>query len=461
MEKFRNKSRIDIDWSEIILLVERSCDFIKKEGIKFDFNDPVIMRFVKNDIEINIHRLKNGEIGDLMEFVHFNEFDDGKEIIKDLETFKLLLDSEIYREPLENILSESNKGRPPFKLVLMFKILVLQVLYNHSDNSIIKWIKTAPFKWFLDYPEEYPSESTFWEFKEKINNNEIITHLWLKHQQQLNNYGFKFDDDIIEIAQDSKIITSDQGNYSAPRGDEAKTRRSRHGTRVKKGNKWFFGYKLHQIMDLTYQLIRSFDVTTASEHDTQTSFSMLNKVLYGDKGYVGIISDAYPAYMLKKSNDPLTNEYRKQRNKRISRKRALVERPFSFLEHWNADHVKTTTIPRTKLRMLIACIIFNIKQTITLKKQEKQKPKENKEKTEQINYDLNLDFSIINGQAEKHLQYINNLKKRHSLSRKNRNIKYLLNKKPTRNKKPDKKERPNLFNFHVEKLGHTFSKMQV
>ena len=40
------------------------------------------------------------------------------------------------------------------------------------------------------------------------------------------------------------------------RSDKAKTRRSRDGTKVKKGNKWFFGYKLHQIMDLTYQLIK-------------------------------------------------------------------------------------------------------------------------------------------------------------------------------------------------------------
>jgi len=457
VDNFRDECCFDIDWSEIYLLVERSCDFIKKEGIKFDFNDPVIMRFVKMDIEINIHRLINGEIVDLMEFIHFNELDDGKEIIKDLERFKSALDFEIYREPLEKILCVSNEGRPPFDVVQMFKILFLQILYDHSDNGIIKWIKTPPFKWFLDYPEEYPSESTFWEFKEKINDNEILTNLWLKHQQQLNFYGFQFDDDIIEIAQDSKIITTNQGNYSAPRGDEAKTRRSRDGTRVKKGNKWFFGYKLHQIMDLTYQLIRSFDVTTASEHDSQKTFSMLNKVLYGDKGYVGIITDAYPAYMLKKSNDPLINEYRKQRNKRISRKRALVERPFSFLEYWKADHVKTTTIPRTKLRMLIACIIFNIKQTLTLQKQRK---KQNKKKTEQINYDLNLDFSIITGQAEKRLQYINNIKKRHSLSRKNRKSKHLLYKKPTRNKKPDKREIPNLLTFHVEKLGHTFSKMQ-
>jgi len=423
---FRDECRFDIDWDEFYLLVVRSCDFLKNEGIKFDFNDPVIMRFVKIDIEVNIRRLVHGEAVDILEFVHLNEWDDGKEIIKDLERFKIVLNSEIYRDTLKKILYVSNKGRPRFDVVLMFKIVVLQVLYNYSDNRIVKWIKTSPFKWFLDYPEEFPSESAFWEFKEKINETYIMDTIWLKHQQQLDCYGFGFDKDIVEIAQDSKIINSDQGNYNNPRGDKAKTRRSRDGTRVKKGNKWFFGYKLHQIMDLTYQLIRSFDVTTASVHDSQITFFMPNKVLYGDKGYVGVKSDAFPAYMLRKSNDPLTNEYRKQRNNRISRKRALVERPFSFLEHWKADNVKTTTIPRTKIRMLFACIIFNIKQTLTLQKQEKQRLNENKKKNEPLNHDLSIDLSIINGQAEKRAKYTNNIKKRRYISRKNRKSKISL-----------------------------------
>jgi len=49
-------------------------------------------------------------------------------------------------------------------------------------------------------------------------------------------YGLGFTDDIHEIAQDSKRITSDQGDYSDPRSDKAKTRRSREGTRTKKEN---------------------------------------------------------------------------------------------------------------------------------------------------------------------------------------------------------------------------------
>ncbi len=50
--------------------------------------------------------------------------------------------------------------------------------------------------------------------------------------------------------------------------DEAKTRRSRDGTWTKKGGKSHFGYKLHNIIDRDYELIRRFKTTTASVHDS-------------------------------------------------------------------------------------------------------------------------------------------------------------------------------------------------
>jgi hypothetical protein len=188
---------------------------------------------------------------------------------------------------------------------------------------------------------------------------------------------------------------------------------------------------------------------------------MLDKVLYGDKGYIGLKSNSYPAYMLRKSKNLLINEYRKQRNKRISSKRAPVERPFSFLKHWKVEHVKTTTILRTKLKMLFACILFNIKQTITLEKQENQIQKENKKENKIINYELSVDISILNGEAQKLRQFIDNLKKRHVLSKKNRKISLYMYKKLKKLEKTNKDKNPNLKTFNIKKLGHTFTKMYL
>ena len=459
MDKFKDKNEFDIDWSEIYLLVERSFDFLENEEIKFDFQTPQIKQIIKGDIERNILRLAvNNPIEPLLNFVEFNNPDGAEELINDLTRFKQVLNSEYFRGPLELILSGSKRGRPEINVVLMFNILILQVLHGYSDNDIIKRVKTAPFSWFLDYPEEYPAESTFWTFKEKLTDPFIVQSIWQRHQIQLCGYGYGFEMDLAEEAgQDSTIITADQGNYSAPRGAEALTCRSSEGSRVKKGNQWYFGFKLHQAMDLVYQLIRFFEVTTASAHDNQTIFNITETALYRDKGYTGVVSSSYPAIMLKKSNDPLTNEHRKQRNKRISSKRAPTERPFARLTHFKAKHVKTTTIARTKVRMLAACIIFNIQQVITLQNQAKKKKKEDKKEPEIVTYDVLQDNFTLTPEGQKLNKFITNLKKRHKKSKKDRKPYKYMHKKTTRNKKIEKNEQPNLKTFTSKKLDYTFS----
>ncbi len=88
------------------------------------------------------------------------------------------------------------------------------------------------------------------------------------------------------VVQDATFITSDPGHAKAdtPRGNEAKTRRSKDGMWVKKGSKSFFGYKLHSKPDMDYGLIRDLETTTASVHDSQVDLSKEGEVVYRDKG---------------------------------------------------------------------------------------------------------------------------------------------------------------------------------
>jgi IS5 family transposase len=74
-----------------------------------------------------------------------------------------------------------------------------------------------------------------------------------------------------------------------PRGEQAETRRSRDGTWAKKGSKSHFGYKLHILMDRDYQLIRRFETTTASLHDSGIDLSRKGGTIYRDKGYFGVL----------------------------------------------------------------------------------------------------------------------------------------------------------------------------
>jgi IS5 family transposase len=67
--------------------------------------------------------------------------------------------------------------------------------------------------------------------------------VWAELQRQLVSMGLQVRRGTI---QDATFIEADQGSLKKPRGDAAKTRRSRDGTSAKKGNEYHFGYKLHE-----------------------------------------------------------------------------------------------------------------------------------------------------------------------------------------------------------------------
>ncbi len=118
-----------------------------------------------------------------------------------------------------------------------------------------------------------------------------------------------------------------------PRGEQAETRRSRDGTWAKKGSKSHFGYKLHILMDRDYQLIRRFETTTASLHDSRIDLSRKGGTIYRDKGYFGVKPQASmdkTMYRATRGHPLSIKEYR--RNKAISRTRSLVKRPFAWIK---------------------------------------------------------------------------------------------------------------------------------
>ena len=98
------------------------------------------------------------------------------------------------------------------------------------------------------------------------------------------------------VVQDATSITSDPGHVKKdkPRGGEARTRRSRDGTWVKKGSKSSFGFRLHAKSDTDHGLIRDLETTTASVHDSQVDLSRKGEVVYlqglpwrGDPWFLG------------------------------------------------------------------------------------------------------------------------------------------------------------------------------
>ncbi len=286
-----------------------------------------------------------------------------------LADFETLIEWEIFRPILEGMYQNTTEkgGRPNIDVIVMFKILVLQSLYSLSDPELERQVlDRISFRKFIGFSEKVPDFSTVWKFKERLIQTGKEKELWDGFQQQLDLKGLQVKKGVI---QDASIITAEPGKSKGERsrGEEAKTRRSKDGTWTKKGKKSYFGYKVHTKMDYEHSLIRDVKTTTASVHDSQVDLSQPGEVVYRDKGYFGVKPRGFDATMKRGVRGHPITSADQERNKRIMRKRARIERPYAMIkEVFRLSAVKVTTVARVHLKMLFACLNFNLHQLKTL-----------------------------------------------------------------------------------------------
>jgi transposase, IS5 family len=117
-------------------------------------------------------------------------------------------------------------GHPNIDFVLMIKVLVLQQWYSPSDQRMERELaNNLSFINFLGYPEAIPDSTTIWLFRERLTESSKLESIWQELQKQLDAQGLTVKEGTI---QDAAFITSDPGRSgNKPRGDKAKTRRSR------------------------------------------------------------------------------------------------------------------------------------------------------------------------------------------------------------------------------------------
>ena len=254
-------------------------------------------------------------------------------------------------------------GRPNLDPVLMVKLLVLQAWYGLSDPELERQASIRiDFMHFLGYPEKAPDYSTVWRFRERLAETGRDRLVWAELQRQLDAKGLKVRKGVV---QDATFITADPGHARAdkPRGDEAQTRRSRDGTWTKKGSRSYYGYKLHMKMDLDHGLIRDLETTPANVHDSRVDLSWPGEVVYRDKGYQGAVPRGWDATMRRGARGHPPCIWDRLRNRRISRKRCPGERPFAVIKRvFGSGHVLVTSLPRVRVRMVFACLCFNLVQ---------------------------------------------------------------------------------------------------
>jgi len=299
----------------------------------------------------------------LTDFAIRQEYERVKELGDRLVEIGNRINWDCFRPKLDTLFCNNTErgGRPNIDVIIMLKCLFIQQLYSLSDEQLERELADRiSFRMFLGTTEVVPDSTTIWTFRDRLAENGIDKGIWDELQKQLDGMKLKINKGIM---QDASFITSDPGHAKSdtPRGEEAKTRRSKDGTWAKKGEKSYFGYKLHGAMDEDFGLIRRIEVTTAKVHDSQVDLANEGEVRYADKGYFGAKTKGYDAAMRKATRGHPLSYKDKIRNKRISSKRSPVERFFAFTKRvCKAGHVTVTTIARVRVKMVITGIVFNL-----------------------------------------------------------------------------------------------------
>jgi IS5 family transposase len=281
-----------------------------------------------------------------------------------------LIDWERFRPIAEELYDNKTErgGHPNIDCVMMIKILVLQQWYSLSDQRMERELASnISFINFLGYPESIPDSTTIWLFRERLTEKDKINTVWQELQRQLDAKGLVVKEGSI---QDATFITADPGRSgNKPRGDEARTRRSKDGTWAKKGDEIHFGYKLHNNVDVEFGLIRAIETTTASVHDSQVDLSSEGERIYRDKGYFGASAIGRSVTMCRATRGHPLNAWDKMRNLQISKIRAPGERPFAVVKTvFKAAHVLVTTVNRVNVKMVFTAMAYNLYQLRTLKR---------------------------------------------------------------------------------------------
>lgn len=187
---------------------------------------------------------------------------------------------------------KSRAGRKPFDAILMFRMLILQSLYNLSDEQIEYQVRDRlSFTRFLGLglEDDIPDGTTLWAYREKLAQAGLVKTLFERFDRHLNAKGYiarggqMVDATIVPVP---KQRNSRDENETVKRGEtpsawEEKPSKNRQKDKdarwTKKHGKSFFGYKNHVNADAAHKLIRDYEVTDAAVHDSRALDKLLDK----------------------------------------------------------------------------------------------------------------------------------------------------------------------------------------
>src|SRR6476469_4526207 len=285
----------------------------------------------------------------------------------------------------------SAKGEP-IDVIVMFRMLVLQSLYNLSDDQIDYQVRDRlSFTRFvrLGIEDSIPDGTTLWLFRETLAKAGLIEKLFERFGQHLEARGYiarggqMVDATIVPVPKqrNSRDENEDVKAGKTPRAwkkDPSKNRQKDKDARwTKKHGKSFYGYKNHVNADARHKLIRQYDVTDASVHDSQKFDGLLNQAntssdVYADSAYRSAETEAKLSLRGLRSrihhranrNHPLS-QAQENANRQKSRVRARIEHVFGAQQTSPGGRIiRTIGIARAKAKIGLQNLAYNIRRLV-------------------------------------------------------------------------------------------------
>lgn len=319
-----------------------------------------------------------------------------------LETIDAVVPWESFRAPIEAVTAtkpedrKSNAGRPGYDTILKFKMVVLQSLYNLSDEALEFQVRDRlSFMRFLglELHHPVPDATTIWLFREELVEAGRIGELFDLFKQHLEAKGFIarggqiIDATIVEAPKQRN--TRDENEKvkagETPEDWEKKPAKNRQKDKdarwTKKHGKSYFGYKNHVGVDRKHKLVRKWDVTDAAVHDSQKLDDILDvantgRDVWADSAYrsaeteTKLAAKGYKSRVHEKGvrGHPL-DEQQKQANKARSEVRARVEHIFGDQKTaMGARIVRTIGLARARFKIGMMNLGYNMRRLSTLER---------------------------------------------------------------------------------------------
>jgi len=301
-----------------------------------------------------------------------------------------VIDWEGFRKTLNLINKKQRKGNAgakPKDVILMFKSLVVQNMYGLSDDQLEYQIEDRrSFQRFIDLPnhQRSPDAKTFWSFRNRLSELNLIEPLFQKLSDQLNAAGF--------VARKGQIVDASIVPAPIQRNSKEENRRIKNGEIpenwidqkasqkdvdarwTKKNGKSHYGYKNHIAIDNKNKLIRNFEVTDASVHDSQVFEELLdpnntNADVWADSAYRSkekestLKESGYRSKVHQKGkrNKPLTKAKLKA-NRNKSSVRCRVEHVFGAQCNLRKKAIRSIGSVRAKTEIGMMNLVYNMRR---------------------------------------------------------------------------------------------------